>query len=46
MAHHVLTMLLIFLAYLSNLIRYGTMWLTLFDLRCEHVLVNVCEACA
>ena len=32
--HHMLTMTLISVAYHVNLVRYGVMWMALFDLRC------------
>jgi ceramide synthetase len=31
--HHIATMALISLSYRINLLRYGTMWMALFDLR-------------
>ena len=42
--HHMMTMALIFLAYIVNLLRFGTMWMAMFDIRCVGRM-HACMGC-
>ena len=41
--HHIATMMLIFLSYRINLVRYGTMWMALFDI--SNPLLHAAKVC-